>query len=162
MLVYRQFDLKLTGELDYLEKEKVRISLSAYLSDPETGEYINPADYAGLNLVVGFDLYDPDGNYVKGGYLTYEDLGVWRWVDQDTINSQKNILKKGVYMIEGWVDVDHDYILKNRDVIQIHIDPPADEGVDPITILIIISFSGLIAIITLQILLYFRKIKQRK
>jgi peptide/nickel transport system substrate-binding protein len=162
VLVYRQFDLKLTGELDYLEKEKVRISLSAYLSDPETGEYINPADYAGLNLVVGFDLYDPDGNYVKGGYLTYEDLGVWRWVDQDTINSQKNILKKGVYMIEGWVDVDHDYILKNRDVIQIHIDPPADEGVDPITILIIISFSGLIAIITLQILLYFRKIKQRK
>lgn len=162
VLVYRQFDLKLSGELDYLEKEDVRISISAYLIDAETGEYIDPSDYEGLNLIVGFDLYDPDGNYIKGGYLIYEGFGIWRWVDEDTIGVQKDVLTKGVYMVEGWVDVNHDYILINRDVIQIHIDPPPDEGVNPIAILTIISFSGLITLVAVQSIFYIRKRQQRK
>jgi len=162
VLVYRQFELKFSGELDYLEKEKVRISFSAYLTDAETGEYIDPADYVGLNLVVGFDLYDPDGNFVKGGYLAYEGFGIWRWVDDETIDKQKNLLKKGVYMVDGWVDVDNDYILKDRDVIQIHIDPPAGGGIDLIAILAIISFCGVITLVAAQSILYLRKRKQRK
>ena len=161
VIVYRQFDLELSGELDYLEKEEVRISISAYLSDAETGEYIDPSDYAGLNLVVGFDLYDNDGNFVKGGYLTYEGFGIWRWVDIETIGDQKNLLTKGVYMVDGWVDVSHDYILKDRDVIQIHIDPPASGGVDPMAILTLISFSGLIALIAGQSIFHIWKRKRR-
>jgi len=161
VLVYRQFDLELAGELDYLEEEEVRISISAYLIDAETGEYIDPADYAGLNLVVGFDLYDPDGTLVKTGYLTYEGSGVWRWVDTDTIKNQESILTKGVYMVDGWVDVDHDYILKDRDAIQIHIDPPASGGLDPMVILTLISFSGLIALIAGKSMFYIWKRKRR-
>jgi peptide/nickel transport system substrate-binding protein len=161
VLVYRQFELKFSGELDYLEKEEVRISFSAYLTDAETGEYIDPADYVGFNLVVGFDLYDPNGNFVKGAYLTYLGSGIWRWVDDETIGEQKNLLMKGVYMVDGWVDIDHDYILKDRDVIQIHIDPPPGNGVDPIAILTIISFCGVITIVAVQSVLYLRKRKQR-
>ncbi len=163
VLVYRQLELKFSGELDYLEKEEVRISFSAYLTDAETGEHINPMDYGPYanTLVVGFDLYDPDGNLVKSGYLTYEGFGIWRWVDDETIGDQKNLLKKGVYMVDGWVDFAHEYYLKDRDVIQIHIDPPAGGGIDPLAILTIISFSGLITLVTVQSIFYLRKRKQR-
>ncbi len=110
---------------------------------------------------MGFDLYDPDGTLVKTGYLTYEGSGVWRWVDTDTIKNQESILTKGVYMVDGWVDVDHDYILKDRDAIQIHIDPPASGGLDPMVILTLISFSGLIALIAGKSMFYIWKRKRR-
>lgn len=64
-------------------------------------------------------------------------------------------------MVDGWVEVDHEYIITDRDVIQIHIDPPTSGGVNPIVILTVITFSGLIALITGHSIYYKWKRKRK-
>jgi len=156
--VYRQLELKLSGSFDYLEKEKIQISIAAYLVDVETGNPIIPT--VSLPLTVNITLVNPNGDILGTFEMEHLGLGVYRYVSESTIDDLKNVLTKGIYLIYGYVDfnvVNH-YFSVEEDVIQFHIDPPSGTEPNLWSIFMVGSFGGLtILSVTLTFLLLRRR-----
>ncbi|MFX1375763.1 MAG: ABC transporter substrate-binding protein [Promethearchaeota archaeon] len=152
--VYRQLQLTLTGEFDYLEAEPIRISITAYLVDVETGNPIIPT--VDLPLTVKIVLLNSEGVNLGTFEMEHIALGVYRFVLDWTIEQLQYILTKGIYLIYGYVDfnvVNHFYSVK-EDVIQFHIDPPSGTEPSLWPIFMVGSFGGLtILYVTLTFLL---------
>ncbi len=155
--VYRQLELKLSGSFDYLEKEKIQISIAAYLVDVETGNPIIPT--VSLPLTINVILVNPIGEIFGTFEMEHLGLGVYRYVSESTIDDLKNVLTKGIYLIHGYVEfnvVNHYYSVE-EDVIQFHIDPPSGTEPNLWPIFMVGSFGGLIILSVALTFLLLRK-----
>jgi len=164
--VFRLLDLKLSGEFDYLEKEKVKVSIVAKLLDTETNMEVNPIWITDMGVVVDIIIWDPEGNIVQlplgTTQMTYISGGTFRWEAHGTINDLKNLFKKGVYAVSADVkfygsENTYDYYyLVNEDVIQFHVDPPTDKEPNLLIILTLVGYTGLI-ILNLTIIFFYQR-----
>ena len=124
--VYRQAELKLSGEFDYLEKEKVKISLAAQVLDHEENFLVTPE--GDLDFTVHIKILDYNGVVkVVDEMMDYDSNGFFHWDSIFTINDLKDLFPKGIYIVQGWIEFsESSYYERGNDVIQFHIDPPGE------------------------------------
>ncbi|MGB5911074.1 MAG: ABC transporter substrate-binding protein [Promethearchaeia archaeon] len=168
--VFRSLNLKLSGEFDYLEKEKVKISIVAKLLDTETNMEVSPIWITDMGVVVDIIIWDPEGNVVQlplgTTQMTYISGSTFQWEAHGTISDLKNLFKKGVYMVSadvkfyGSEDTYDYYYLVNEDVIQFHVDPPIDQEPNLWIPLILVGFAGLILLNLAVTFFYKRKYRR--
>ena len=153
VIVYRQAQLNLRGEFDYLLKENVKISIVAQVFDVEDQFLLNPIAIEGMTVHI--KIVDYDGNVKVEDTMTYDSNGFFHWDSVQTISQMKNIFTKGIYIVQAWIEFPPEsYYLGGMDVIEFHIDPPAEDEVDVWFFMEMLGFSGLIgAVLTLAILL---------
>ncbi|MFX0140259.1 MAG: ABC transporter substrate-binding protein, partial [Candidatus Hodarchaeota archaeon] len=151
--VYRKADLKLSGEFDYLEKEKVKISIAAQVLDLEEKFLMIPT--SGIDFTVHIRIVDYNGVTKVEDELVFDSNGYFHWDSIFTIDDLKQFFPKGIYIVQGWIEFsDSSYYEGGNDVIQFHIDPPNDTEPNFWLFLEIFSYVGLITvIITLTFLL---------
>jgi branched-chain amino acid transport system substrate-binding protein len=167
--VYKLLYLKLSGEFDYLEKEKVKISLVATLYDVDSGREVSHYWIEDMGIVVRIYFEDADGNFLQlplgSDQMTHEFGGMFRWHSPGTINDLKNLFKKGVYTVGAYIkffgayEPYYWYYLCTEEWIQIHIDPPLEEEPD---VWLIFTFAGYGVVLLLSVaisILYIRKYK---
>ena len=153
VIVYRQAQLNLRGEFDYLLKENVKISIVAQVFDVEDQFLLNPIAIEGM--IVHIRIVDYDGNVKVEDTMTYDSNGFFHWDSVQTIAQLKNTFSKGIYIVQAWIEFPPEsYYLGGKDVIEFHIDPPAEDEVDIWFFIEMLGFSGLIGVVlTLAILL---------
>ena len=153
VIVYRQAQLNLRGEFDYLLKEEVKISIVAQAFDVEDQFLLNPIAIEGM--IVHIKIVDYDGNVKVEDTMTYDSNGFFHWDSVQTIAKLKDIFTKGIYIVQAWIEFPPEsYYLGGTDVIEFHIDPPAEDEVDVWFFIEVVGFSGLIGVVlTLTILL---------
>ena len=136
--------IKLTGELDYLYRERVKIRLAALVVDPNTMEPVPGAD-------VTVDIYDPDGNLWLSAEMVERlpGTGIYEWESSDTIKALK--LEKGIYLVHARTSFPSGPTA--YDILEFHIDPPTDSGA--LTTLIV---CGAVVLVAVAALLSQRKI----
>jgi peptide/nickel transport system substrate-binding protein len=141
--VYRLAELKLSGEFDYLEKEKIKISIAAQVLDLEEKFPMNPT--SGIDFTVNIRIVDQSGIIKVEDSMLYNSLGFFQWDSIFTIDQLKDFFPKGIYIVQGWVEFsDGSYYEGGNDVIQFHIDPPASGESNSWLVLEIFSLGGLI------------------
>lgn len=136
--------IKLTGELDYLYMERVKIRLAALVKDPNTMEPISGAE-------VTMDIYDANGNLWLSAEMV-ERLpvtGIYEWESSDTLKALR--LEKGVYLVHARASFQNGP--KASDILEFHIDPPADSS--PLTTL---TVYGAMVLVAVAVLISLRKI----
>jgi len=160
IIIYRQAELNLRGEFDYLLKEKVKISLVAQAFDVEDQFLLSPTLIEGM--MVHIKIVDYDGNIKAEDTMTYNPDGYFHWDSTQTIKQLEKNFTKGVYIVQAWIEFPPDsYYLGGVDVIEFHIDPPSEDEIDPWLIIGLIGFTGLIGVnITLAILLKQRRLTE--
>jgi hypothetical protein len=159
--IFRQLELKLSGEFDFLEKEKIRISIAAYLIDVETGDPVIPTDT--LNFTINLTFVSPTGDILATVEMEHIGLGVYRYVSEWTIDQMKNVFKKGIYLVYAYIDFDSDdhYYSVREDLLQFHIDPPTDQVINPWLYFSIIGCGGVI-LFSIATIVYFVKKNRMK
>ncbi|MBY9004458.1 MAG: hypothetical protein KGD73_10835 [Candidatus Lokiarchaeota archaeon] len=153
VIVYRQAELNLRGEFDYLLREEVKISVVAQAFDVEDQFLLNPITLEGM--IIHVKITDYDGNVKVEDIMTYNPDGFFQWDSVQTIKQLKDIFPKGIYIVQAWIEFPSEsYYLGGNDVIEFHIDPPAEDEVGVWFFIEIFGFGGLIAVVlTLTILL---------
>ncbi len=136
-VIRRTLAVKLTGELDYLFRERVRIRLAALVTDTTTMEPVS-------NAKVNIDIFKPSGElWIADEMIENPSAqGVYEWESNDTIQSLG--LMKGIYIAYARVLSP----AKAADIIEFHVDPPANHPVEPIDLLLL-AFAGVITTIAL-------------
>jgi len=128
--------IKLSGELDYLENELVKIRLAALVRDTNTMEPVSGAD-------VTIDIYLPTGKLWKSGKMVERlpGTGIYEWLSSGTIRGLG--LKKGVYLVHAQASFPGDPTA--TDILEFHVDPPPDSSA-LITLIttVLLGFAGLI------------------
>jgi len=111
--------IKLTGELDYLYMERVKIRLAALVKDPNTMEPISGAD-------VTVDIYDPNSNLWLSAHMVERipGTGIYEWESSDTIKALRP--EKGIYLVHARASFPSGPAA--FDILEFHIDPPADSN----------------------------------
>ncbi|MFW9946902.1 MAG: hypothetical protein ACFFDX_08760, partial [Candidatus Odinarchaeota archaeon] len=170
--VFQLLSLKLSGEFDYLEKEKVKVSIVAKLLDTETNMEVNPIWITDMGVVVDIIIWDPEGNVVQlplgTTQMTYISGGTFQWEAHGTISDLKNLFKKGVYMVSadvklyGSEDPYYYHYLVNEDVIQFHVDPPSEQEPNFWIPLTLVGFTGLIILNFAITFFYKRRYRRTK
>jgi len=159
--VYRQAELKLSGEFDYLEKEKVKISIAAQVLDLEEKFLMIPTS-GGIDFTVHIRIVDYNGVTKVEDSMSYDSNGFFHWDSIFTINDLKDLFPKGIYIVQGWVEFsDNSYYEGGNDVIQFHIDPPGSIESNSWSILEIFSFGGLITVGLALAFLFLRERRRR-
>lgn len=158
--VYRQLELKLSGEFDYLEAESIKISIAAYLIDVETSEPIIPT--IDIPLVVKIYLVTPNGEILATLEMEHIGLGVYRYIAEWTIEEVQFILTKGIYLVYGFVDFncENHYYSVREDVMQFHIDPPSGTKSNSWLLFAIGSFIGTIILVLASIIIFLKKCRK--
>ncbi|NHJ22563.1 MAG: ABC transporter substrate-binding protein [Candidatus Lokiarchaeota archaeon] len=159
--VYRQADLKLRGEFDYLEKETVKISVVALAFDREENFLLIPSE--DIDFTVHLQIVDYNGVIkVPDQIMQYDSNGFFHWDSSDTIHTLKDMFPKGIYIVQGWVEfTDASYYEGGNDVIQFHIDPPTSDTPIFQTYLVISGFIGVSLLSLVCIFLYLRERRHR-
>lgn len=148
--VEEKWDIKLTGEFDYLQYENIKVRLAALVTSSDTG---SPVSYADVII----DIYDEDGNNLVSTDMVEKltGTGIYEWKSPQTIKrlmlSKK--INKGVYLVH--VQASHNGVPVASDILEFHIDPPGKNPTSNATIAVII-IAVLASIITPLIL-----VKQR-
>jgi len=143
--VYRQAQLNLRGEFDYLLYERVKISIVAQAFDIEDQYLLNPIVVEGM--VVHIKIVDYNGVIKTEDTMTYNPDGFFHWDSTKTIQKLWATYSKGIYMVQAWIDFPAEsYYLGGIDIIEFHIDPPSDEGIDPWFVIGMISLSAIIGV----------------
>ena len=125
-----ELTIKLAGELDYLSGEKVKIRLTALVTDVETKMPISKAD-------VTVKIYNPRGRlWVSAKMVETSAKGVYQWQSASTIYSLT--LEKGVYLVKAKASFPGGPTAS--DILEFHIDPPT-EDLNPSPTLIAIAIS---------------------
>lgn len=131
--------VKLTGELDYLSMENVKIRLAAIVKDAASMEPVSDAD-------VTIEIYNPAGSlWVSDTMIErLSGTGIYEWESSDTIRKLR--LKKGVYLVHVEASFQEGPIAS--DILEFHIDPEP-EGTDILVYLVVgfiasIGVAGLI------------------
>lgn len=120
--------VKLTGEFDYLEEEKIMIRLAALLTDDISGAPISDAD-------VALSIYADDGTLLVSDDVMVENIpgtGIYEWQSQDTIeelSKEEGIFTKGIYLVH--VQASHHGGPVASDILEFHIDPPGEDFTFP-------------------------------
>jgi hypothetical protein len=106
----------LTGSLDYLLQEDVRIRLDALVKDTKTMAPIS-------NASVIVQIYYPNGSLWTSVTMIEElaDTGVYEWQSNETIHQMN--LENGVYLARVEAAVGDES--PSTDILLFHIDPPA-------------------------------------
>ncbi|MFQ6086526.1 MAG: hypothetical protein ACE5OV_00735 [Candidatus Bathyarchaeia archaeon] len=130
--------VKLTGELDYLYRERVKIRLAVLVTDPNTKEPVSGAD-------VTVDIYDLEGDLLVSADMVERlpGTGIYEWESSDTIKALR--LEKGVYLVHAYASFPSGPTAS--DIVEFHIDPPAESGA--LTTLMVCGAVVLVAVATL-------------
>lgn len=115
--------LTLTGGLDYLFAENVKIKVDASVKDIKTTEPVS-------NATVNLKIYYPNGSLWVSDNIVAEitsGSGIYEWESMGTISEMN--LEKGVYRVQAEASVSND--LPSTDVLLFHIDPPSDAQASP-------------------------------
>ena len=106
----------LTGSLDYLLQEDVRIRLDALVKDVNTMATVS-------NATVTIEIYYPNGSLWTSAAMIEKlaDTGIYEWESSQTI--QQMNLEKGVYLARTEAAVGDES--PSTDILLFHIDPPA-------------------------------------
>jgi hypothetical protein len=133
--------VKLTGELDYLQFENIKIRLAALVTDDNTGAPVSDAD-------VTLDIYNAEGGLLVSASMI-ENLvgtGIYEWESPQTIRRlmRNGQINKGVYLAHARASFNGGPIA--ADILEFHIDPPGEDVV-PLTLIIAI-IALLISIVT--------------
>jgi len=156
VIVYRQAQLNLGGEFNYLLNEEIKISLVAQVLDVEDQFLLNPIAIEGMTVHIR--IVDYYGNVKVEGNMTYDSKGFFYWDSVQTINQLNNIFTKGIYIVQTWIEFPPDsYYLGGTDVIEFHIDPPAKEEVNIWFFIGIFGLSALTGVIITLVILLKRK-----
>jgi hypothetical protein len=109
--------IKLTSPVDYFWKERVRIRLSALVTDAESMRPVSDA-------TVTVQIYDPDGNLWISDSMVERiaGTGIYEWESSDTIERLQ--LQKGVYLVHA--QASRGGSPTASDILEFHIDPPSD------------------------------------
>jgi ABC-type transport system substrate-binding protein len=123
-VIQRAVNIKLSGELDYLFREKIKIRLTALVTDANTMEPVSNA-----NVVL--QIFNPSGESWLSDTMDEKIPGVYEWETEDTI---KNLdLMKGVYLAYAQVVSPG----TAADIVEFHIDPPSEQSNIPHNLLLI-------------------------
>jgi hypothetical protein len=162
--VFRALNLKLSGELDYLEREQVHIAVGAVLVDAETNMEVDSSWISDMGVLIRVIIWNPAGDKVSlsRARRTFNHItgGVFRWQSHKTIEQLDHKFYKGVYLVTAKVlfNTNEDpalyYYHINIDEIEFHIDPPGGQELD---LGIVAAFTGFGGLILLTILLIFFK-----
>ncbi len=130
--------LKLTGQLDYLSMENIRVRLAALVKDATTLEPISNAD-------VSIAIYDADGALWVSDTMVERlaGTGIYEWESEKTIRLLR--LEKGVYLAHVTASLQGGQTAS--DILEFHIDPPQDQPIELKTLLTV-TVIGVVAIIT--------------
>jgi hypothetical protein len=111
------FAVKLTSPLDYFWREKIKVRLSALVTQADSGR---PAS----DVTVTLRIYDPSGNLWVSDVMVEKlvGTGIYEWESSDTIERLQ--LAKGVYLVH--VEASRGGSPAASDILEFHIDPPAD------------------------------------
>jgi hypothetical protein len=107
---------KLSGGLDYLLQENVKVRLDALVKDINTMLPIS-----GANVTV--DIYYPNGTLWISDKMDEKlaGTGIYEWESMTTIEQMN--LDKGVYLVQAKASLNSE--LPSTDILLFHIDPPA-------------------------------------
>lgn len=150
--VYRQAELKLRGEFDYLLRERVRISIIAQAFDVEDQFLLDPLE---TGMIIHIKIIDYDGAVKVEAIMNYNPDGFFYWNTTDTIRNLWETYTEAIYIVQAWIEFPEDsYYMGGLDVIEFHIDPPGETAIDPWAVFILTSLVGLVGVnLTLGILL---------
>jgi hypothetical protein len=130
-IVEVEWKVKLSGELDYLERENVKVRLAALVTSADTGEPVSGAD-------VNLDIYDEEGGHLVSAPMIEKlaGTGIYEWKSPKTIRSLMlaNKIKKGVYLVHVQASNNGQPIAS--DILEFHIDPPGEDFMSLTTIAI--------------------------
>jgi len=109
--------MTLTGSLDYLLQEDVKIRLDALIKDISTMAPVS-------NASVDVKIYYPNGSLWISDTMTEEPTGtgIYEWESVGTIHELN--LEKGVYLVQAEASIDKD--LPSTEILLFHIDPPTE------------------------------------
>ena len=113
---------KLSGGLDYLFQENVRVRLDALVRDINTMSPI-----FGANVTV--NIYYPNGTLWISDKMDERlvGTGIYEWESNATIEQMN--LDKGVYLVQAEASLNND--LPSTDILLFHIDPPSGAQTTP-------------------------------
>jgi hypothetical protein len=115
--------VKLSGGLDYLLQENVKVRLDALVRDIDAMSPIS-----GANVTV--DIYFPNGTLWISDRMEEKlaGTGIYEWESNATI-AQMN-LDKGVYLVQAKASLNND--MPSTDILLFHIDPPSSTQTTPV------------------------------
>jgi hypothetical protein len=115
--------VKMTGGLDYLFQEDIKIRLGAIVKDADTMTTVS-------NATVTIEIYYPNGSLWISDTMTEKlaGTGIYEWESSGTI--QQMNLEKGIYLVKAQASKDDS--ASSIDTLLFHIDPPA--GTPPPTL----------------------------
>lgn len=150
--VYRQAELNLRGEFDYLLRERIRISIVAQAFDLEDKFPLNPTL---TGMTVHIKIADYDGNIKVEETMTYNPDGYFHWNSTDTIKNLFETFTEAIYIVQAWIEFHEDsYYIGGVDIIEFHIDPPGEDAINPWFTFMSMGLIGLVGVnITVGILL---------
>ena len=116
---HRILSIKLSGEHDYAFMEDVRIGLAAHVKDAYSTQ---PISYANVSI----EIYDADGELWVSDSMVEAPLGtaIYQWESENTIRRLR--LEKGIYLVH--VQASYRGGPTASDMLQFHIDPPAENS----------------------------------
>jgi hypothetical protein len=114
--------MKLSGGLDYLLQENVKVRLDALVKDVNTMSPIS-----GANVTV--NIYYPNGTLWISDKMEEKlaGTGIYEWESMATIEQMN--LDKGVYLVQAEASLNSD--LPSADILLFHIDPPSGAQTTP-------------------------------
>jgi hypothetical protein len=138
----------LTGGLDYLLQEDVKIRLDATVKDSATMALVS-------NASVTLEIYYPDGSLWVSDVMPEKLTGIYEWESNQTIYQMN--LEKGVYLVQANASIGDGP--PSTDILLFHVDPPAVTPLSTFVPYIVLVLSMVAAIITGALLLRSRNRK---
>ncbi|MFX1535952.1 MAG: cohesin domain-containing protein [Promethearchaeota archaeon] len=148
----RRLFLKLSGDFDYLPKERIKIKLAALVKDADTMEAVSDAN-------VTIDVYHPNGALWVSDNMTERHVGtgIYEWESSDTINEMD--IEKDIYLVHVKASVGDGPVA--TDMLLFHIDPPSDSSnVSSTPLIYYVTVVALIATGTLTGIALFRRYRK--
>jgi hypothetical protein len=143
----------MTGSLDYLFQEDVKVRLAAIVKNAETMEMISDA-------TVIIEIYYPNGSLWVSDTMTEKltGTGIYEWESPETINQMN--LEKGVYLARTQGSTGGSS--PSTDILLFHIDPPAETPMATFVPYIVFAISVIAAVATSMFLLRSQRKKSMK
>jgi hypothetical protein len=143
----------MTGSLDYLFQEDVKVRLAAIVKDAGTMETISDA-------LVTIEIYYPNGSLWVSDTMTEKlaGTGIYEWESTETINQMN--LEKGVYLAKAQASTGGSS--PSTDILLFHIDPPAETPIATFAPYIVFAIFVIAAIATSMFLVRSHRKKPMK
>ncbi|MFQ5758332.1 MAG: PKD domain-containing protein, partial [Candidatus Bathyarchaeia archaeon] len=152
--------IKLSGEHDYLYRERIRIRIAALVRGSTTME---PVSNANVTLAI----YDPAGNLWVSAEMEemLDGTGIYEWQSDKTIQElmqgkySVDKLEKGIYLAYARAAFKGGPVA--TDILEFHIDPPLEEPIQLHTILLAVIVGALVTVIS-GWLIYYRRLARKR